>query len=976
LILRRLGAALIMGLAISGMHYTGMAAAQIANGAYCLGGRPIDNQWLAMAVSLIAVALLAIASITAVFDAHLQSRTAAQEAKARASEERLRQVSDSIPALIAYWDGAGICRFANRAYCERFGLEAGALVGKSLGDLFGSGDERRERMAKALNGARQFFDQSDVDPRGLARHWQSEYLPHIRDGEVLGFYELDVDITERKNAESRVAQQEARLATTSRMGEIGGWELDRNAPGVWWSDMTYRIHDLPVGEMPTLDSALDFYAPETRELVARAVEESFETGKPFDHVYPFVTASGRHRWVRSIGEPQLIDGRYSRIVGAFQDVTAAREAEENLRRAKEAAEAANRAQSEFLANMSHEIRTPLNGVIGMTGLLLDTTLSAQQREYAQIVRSSGECLLALINHILDFSKIEAGRMDLESILFDIQAIIEDTIGTVALTASEKGLELLVDIDPATPRFFRGDPMRLRQVLLNLLSNAIKFTERGEVTLLVSMARMADGVAHIALAVCDTGMGIPADRINRLFQPFTQADSSTTRKYGGTGLGLSISQRLAEAMGGYIEVTSTLGVGSTFRFVVALEVADTVGAAAPPELAGTRLLAVVDHPGNRRILERQLAPTGCELQFADAAEEGLALYRASLAADAPPSAVLVDHELKDHGGMWLISAIRECSAPPPSFLLLAPLSTQIGEEELKLVDRVVTKPVKSAVLLRTLAALTRAAAPEEAASESTAAPLALEGVRVLLVEDHAVNQKLAARLLERIGVQVEVANNGAEALEALCDADFDAVLMDCQMPVMDGYEATRRLRGGTDAVRNPSIPVIALTAHAMTADRAQCLAAGMNDYLTKPVNPVDLQQALIKVLPARRSGRQPSDGFMLFDRQALLARTCGDEGFARELVALFARSARETLAQIAVALDKGADGETIRRLAHHLKGSAASASAKRVAACAAELERLAGSPGAAEALRYLSAALTRTTAGWHAMGWIERMAAAG
>jgi PAS domain S-box-containing protein len=574
IVVRRLGAALIMGAAISGMHYTGMAASRFSPGAYCVGGLPIDNQGLALTIGLITVALLTITLITAVFDAHVRSTTAAQEqrlkevnaqlqlqaAKSRVTEERLRQISDNIPAMIAYWDRDGICRFANKAHYERFGLTAEQLVGMSLEEAFGrrlfnrqSFASRRARIAAALRGERQLFDQSDMDDDGAIRHWQTEYLPHRAGGQVLGFYALVIDITQRKIAEGRLAEQEARLATTSRMGEIGGWELDQAAPGPIWSEMVYRIHDLPVGEMPALESALDFYPPEARTIVADAVAAAFEQCKPFDIVVPFITAAGRHRWVRSIGEPQVANGRCTRIIGAFQDVTESRQAEETLRSAKDAAEAANRAKSEFLANMSHEIRTPLNGVIGMTGLMLDSALNSQQREYAEIVRASGESLLALVNDLLDFSKIEAGRLELESIEFNVHNVIEDAIDAVALRAAEKNLELLVDIEPATPRIFRGDPMRLRQVLLNLLSNAIKFTASGEVSLnLTTIAGPGDS-SMLMFAVSDTGIGVAPDRINTLFAPFIQADSSTTRRFGGTGLGLSISKRLAEAMGGSIEV---------------------------------------------------------------------------------------------------------------------------------------------------------------------------------------------------------------------------------------------------------------------------------------------------------------------------------------------------------------------------------------------------------------------------------------
>ena len=989
----RAAAAVIMGFAISGMHYTGMAASRFGASSYCVGGVSIDNQRLGILIAGITVALLAITLITAIFDAHLQSRTTAQgerlqeinaelerqAARARASEERLRQISDTLPALIAYWDSDGICRFANRAHYHRFGVMPEQLVGMTFDQLFGTrpgesahfDSERRRRIAATMRGERQQFDQSNAAADGTLRHWQCEYIPDIKDGQVLGMYALVVDITERKNTESRVRQQEARLATMSRMSEIGCWELDRGGAAPYWSDMIYRIHDLPVGQAPPLESALDFYPTASREVVTNTIAAAFEHGKGFDIIVPFVTAKGRHRWVRSIGQPQMVDGKWARIVGAFQDVTEARQSEENLRIAKEAAEAANRAKSEFLANMSHEIRTPLNGVIGMTGLLLDSALGPQQREYAEIVRSSGESLLALINDILDFSKIEAGHLELERIDFDIQSVIEDSIDAVALRASEKDLELLADIDPSMPRYFRGDPLRMRQVLLNLLSNAIKFTAAGEVNLNVSAATAADGAMKLSFAVRDSGIGIPADRINTLFAPFIQADSSTTRKFGGTGLGLSISKRLAEAMGGTIAVTSSVGKGSTFTFSLILERSSgSVAAPGRMPLAGMRILVVVGHRSSRRTLERQLAPERCELSFATSAEEGLMHYQQMLSADRVPRAVLIDYELADHGGPWLANAIRGCPAPPPSLLLMTSLSTSLADTDMRSIDRVITKPAKSAVLIRALSELTLPAT-QLPLNETETQVLPFSGRRILLAEDNPVNQKLAVRLLQRLGAQVEVAPNGLVALQALRDAHFDAVLMDCQMPLLDGYEATRQLRAAESGVRNPKIPVIALTAHALATDRAKCLAAGMDDYLTKPINPNHLHKTLARALPVLAPARIAAGAETLFDEAALLTRTGDDREFARELINLFVVSATDTVAKLTQGAEHSTDNQTLRALAHSLKGSSATAAAPALAACAANLERTAGSPQARADLDAIQRTFSATLEEWQRLGWLNR-----
>lgn len=804
------------------------------------------------------------------------------------SERRLQSIIDTAPIGVCITNPGGRIEFINPAFCRLFGYSEQELIGQEFAVL--APEHLRHEM-------RAQHEQSIQDGIELGR----EFTALRRDGSAITVLSdatvvetpgggkqkvtFVLDITERRRAEEALRLSEERLAFAVRGASDGMWDWDVPTGRVWFSSRFREMLGVTPEAFPNRIESLEREMhPEDLPRFHAGIDQHITHDEPLDIEFRLRNAQGDYRWFNARAEAPWRDGtgRALRIAGLLTDITDRKHVEAALIEAKEQAEAAQQAKSDFLANMSHEIRTPLNGVIGMSGLMLDTNLSGDQQEYMETIRKCGENLLALINDILDFSKIEAGKLELENLEFDLHSVVGEVESIVGYRAHDKGLELICEIDPEVPRFLEGDPTRLRQVLANFVSNAVKFTECGEIRIHVMPGTPPDSATHrdrayseaaepapaapenrvwLRFEVIDTGIGIAPENQQKLFQTFSQVDSSMSRKYGGTGLGLSICRQLVLLMGGEIGVKSDLGKGATFWFTAPLgeQPEDTPHPEVPLEsLRGKNVLVVDDNMTNRRLCCAYLAKWGC--RFAEASDGKLALHllRQAIFEQDPFDIAILDYQMPGMTGLMLgetIAKDKHIGHTPLVLLTSVGLRGDAARSRDSGFAGYLTKPVRASVLHDCLVTILTEQQDEgeghgRLVTRHSVQEERWRDARILLAEDNVVNQRVAASLLTALGYRVDTVVTGLEALEAVKGRRYDAVLMDCQMPEMDGFEATRRIREweGTDG----RVPIIALTANAMAGDREDCLAAGMDEYIAKPVTKERLAAVLAQFVGRPRS----------------------------------------------------------------------------------------------------------------------------
>ncbi len=896
------------------------------------------------------------------------------------SEVFYHSLVESIPQNLYRKDQQGRFTFANHRFCETIGKPLEEVLGKTDFDLFPEDLARKYQLDdERLMRTGEVFDTVEAHQ---TQKGQKRYVHVVKStirnfqGDILGTQGIFWDVTERKQTEEDLAYERELLRSF----------LDNVPDPVYFKDTKSRIIRCSAGmasifNVASVDEVIgktdfDFFTEEHARQAFEDEQRIILTGKPMlGKVEKETWPDGQVTYVISSKMPfRNKHGAIIGTIGISKDITQLKKTEAELELARDAALESTRLKSEFLANMSHEIRTPMNAIIGMAGLLMETELDAEQKDFADTIRSSADALLTVINDILDFSKIEAGKLHFELIDFNLGEMVESAVDLVAPRAQNKNLELLLWMQPGMPATVKGDPGRVRQILLNLLTNAVKFTETGEVVVKVGLSSQNGNRAKIRFSVTDTGIGINPQALASVFQAFIQADGSMTRKYGGTGLGLAISKQLVEMMGGQIGAISTQGKGSEFWFELNLPLGSENSADTRPvrDLASLRVLVVDDNATNRQIVRLQVKSWRLECEECASGPEALTLLREHAFRGQPFDVVLLDQQMPGMDGLTLAREIkRDPAIANAKLIMLTSMGHRILQDQIQAAGLAafLVKPVKKSRLFDCLATVvgqtSEAIEAPRPIAEPAAGRTAEEGERrksmkILLAEDNPVNQKVALRQLNKLGYAADAVGNGLEVLEALKSIPYEVVFMDCQMPELDGYEATRRVRqkeqsGAWGANRVPCY-VIALTAHALQGDREKCLEAGMNDYISKPVQMADLQSvleraqlALNKISPsvattsATPSVAAPAPNLPpAIDMEVLRSlrelQEPGEPDPVLELVDLFLSDAQPRLDQLQTAL-AASDWPRISGQAHSLKGSASNLGAKHLSALCAQLEKV-------------------------------------